>query len=206
MLSYPLWRHRNGSGFCQFCRKFGEEFIHILLWSPGKSYLCSYMLWFSSSVLCFLLEGGCLLRWNSRKVRQNKIAILFRLNRFVYFRVIHAKRKWSTNLFAFAILCHYVSQETISMVDCILISACYNEIVPSICHGQKIDTVMSLTRWIDYQIMSHTDPDRKVHGANMGSIWGRQDPGGPHVGPWTSLSGMVIVILLTRHWIVLVNG
>ena len=25
--------------------------------------------------------------------------------------------------------------------------------------------------------------DRKVHGANMGPIWGRQDPGGPHVGP-----------------------
>ena len=22
-----------------------------------------------------------------------------------------------------------------------------------------------------------------VHGANMGPIWGRQDPGGPHVGP-----------------------
>ena len=26
-------------------------------------------------------------------------------------------------------------------------------------------------------------PDSKLHGANMGSIWGRQDPGGPHVGP-----------------------
>ena len=26
-------------------------------------------------------------------------------------------------------------------------------------------------------------PDSKVHGADMGPIWGRQDPGGPHVGP-----------------------
>ena len=26
-------------------------------------------------------------------------------------------------------------------------------------------------------------PDGKVHGANMGPIWDRQDPGGPHVGP-----------------------
>ena len=26
-------------------------------------------------------------------------------------------------------------------------------------------------------------PDCKVHGANMGPIWGRQDPGGSHVGP-----------------------
>ena len=29
----------------------------------------------------------------------------------------------------------------------------------------------------------HIYPDRKVHGANMGPIWGRQDPGAPHVGP-----------------------
>ena len=26
-------------------------------------------------------------------------------------------------------------------------------------------------------------PEGKVHGAKMGPIWGRQDPGGPHVGP-----------------------
>ena len=26
-------------------------------------------------------------------------------------------------------------------------------------------------------------PDNKAHGANMEPIWGRQDPGGPHVGP-----------------------
>ena len=27
------------------------------------------------------------------------------------------------------------------------------------------------------------NPDSKVHVANMGPTWGRQDPGGPHVGP-----------------------
>ena len=27
------------------------------------------------------------------------------------------------------------------------------------------------------------NPDSKVHGANMGSIWDRQDTDGPHVGP-----------------------
>ena len=26
-------------------------------------------------------------------------------------------------------------------------------------------------------------PDSKVHGANMGLIWGCQDQGGPHNGP-----------------------
>ena len=35
-------------------------------------------------------------------------------------------------------------------------------------------------------------PDSKIHGANMGPIWGRQVPGGPHVGTmnfaiWDSL-------------------
>ena len=35
-----------------------------------------------------------------------------------------------------------------------------------------------------YQIVNlNIFPDNKVHGANMGSIWGWQDPGGPHVGP-----------------------
>ena len=33
--------------------------------------------------------------------------------------------------------------------------------------------------WTWYQRYS----DSKVHGANMGLIWGRQGPGGPHVGP-----------------------
>ena len=28
-----------------------------------------------------------------------------------------------------------------------------------------------------------TDPDSKVNVTNMGRIWGRQDPGGTHVGP-----------------------
>ena len=36
-------------------------------------------------------------------------------------------------------------------------------------------------------------PDSMVHGANMGPIWGRQDPGGPHVDPmnfaiWVTLN------------------
>ena len=32
-------------------------------------------------------------------------------------------------------------------------------------------------------VQSKTTLIAKVHGANMGPIWGRQDPGGPHVGP-----------------------
>ena len=31
--------------------------------------------------------------------------------------------------------------------------------------------------------ISNVSSDSKVHGANMGPIWGRQDPGGPYVDP-----------------------
>ena len=32
-------------------------------------------------------------------------------------------------------------------------------------------------------MMTPWHPDSKVHGVSMGPIWGRQDPGEPHVGP-----------------------
>ena len=43
-------------------------------------------------------------------------------------------------------------------------------------------------RWVNYATRPLVRygcifPDSKVHGANMGPIWGRQDPCGPHVGP-----------------------
>ena len=36
---------------------------------------------------------------------------------------------------------------------------------------------------VDLSPVRSRDPDNKVHEAYMGPIWGRQDPGGPHVGP-----------------------
>ena len=40
-----------------------------------------------------------------------------------------------------------------------------------------------------------TFPDSKVHGANMGPIWGQQDPGGPHVGPMNFVVWVVLHML-----------
>ena len=37
------------------------------------------------------------------------------------------------------------------------------------------ETVCNQNIWVN--------PDSEVHGAIMEPIWGRQDPGGPHVGP-----------------------
>ena len=44
-------------------------------------------------------------------------------------------------------------------------------------------------------VMTKSDDftDSKVHGANMGPIWGQQDPGGPHVGPMNFATWVVYV-------------
>ena len=43
-----------------------------------------------------------------------------------------------------------------------------------ICFNESGVSVMTVAR---------EGPDSKVHGANVGPSWGRQDPSGPHVGP-----------------------
>ena len=57
-------------------------------------------------------------------------------------------------------------------------------------YDKKVQTVCiflgpySITSQSADQYMEHVIcPNSKVHGANMGPIWGRQDPGGSHVGP-----------------------
>ena len=48
----------------------------------------------------------------------------------------------------------------------------------------KYVQVCVLQSYIYHQEQNYINyPDSKVHGANMGPIWGREDPGGPHVGP-----------------------
>ena len=44
-----------------------------------------------------------------------------------------------------------------------------------------------------------TNPDSKVRGANIGPIWGRQDPDGPHVGPMNFALWEVLPWLLHKH-------
>ena len=49
--------------------------------------------------------------------------------------------------------------------------------------------------------LQRKDPHNKVHGANMRPIWGRQDPGGPHVGPmnFAILEGFAEFAWLQAH-------
>ena len=52
-----------------------------------------------------------------------------------------------------------------------------------------------------YQIMQYhikLSLDSKVHGANMGLIWGPQDPGGPHVDPMNF--AILVISYFTLHY------
>ena len=46
-----------------------------------------------------------------------------------------------------------------------------------------ITDITDINNRILYIYDANNVPDSKVHGANMGPIWGRQDPGGLRVGP-----------------------
>ena len=51
-----------------------------------------------------------------------------------------------------------------------------------------IQAIRRQVSWVGVLWVTYWDPDcgildSKVHGAYIGSTWGRQDPGGPHVGP-----------------------
>ena len=46
---------------------------------------------------------------------------------------------------------------------------------PPLSKGINVIQCLMVTKYIGV-------PDSKVHGAHMGLTWGRQDPGGPHVG------------------------
>ena len=48
---------------------------------------------------------------------------------------------------------------------------------------QTLSTVGVVDSSFCMPILIIIHPNSKIHGANMGSIWGRQDPGGPHAGP-----------------------
>ena len=50
------------------------------------------------------------------------------------------------------------------------------------------------------------NPDSKVHEANVGPIWGRQDPGGPHVVPmnfaiWVNCIGIGLVMFRRIYYV-----
>ena len=64
-------------------------------------------------------------------------------------------------------------------------------------HFHKIFVFICVSFWQTLNQYFTCTPDSKVHGANMGPIWGRQDPGGPHVGP---MNFAIWEVVTTRHY------
>ena len=48
---------------------------------------------------------------------------------------------------------------------------------------QHDQTLLTRFAYCGLVMLDFNFPDSKSHGGNMGPIWGRQDSGGPHVGP-----------------------
>ena len=72
--------------------------------------------------------------------------------------------------------------------------------LPPLRHGRLAHSSISTCRKKEGNI-----PDSKVHGANIGPIWSRQDSGGPHVGPmnfaiWDVFSEQPIPITLQHDY------
>ena len=74
-------------------------------------------------------------------------------------------------------------------------------------HMVGISVFLGFPYMVSISHLNVNTPDSNVHGANMGPIWGRQEPGGPHVGPmnfpiWDHCSGYDIAVGCYGHCIV----
>ena len=71
-------------------------------------------------------------------------------------------------------------------------------------HNRMRYAVLHSRKWDVTKTHLGSYPDCKAHGANMGPIWGRQDPGGPHVGPmnfaiWVSMCSETSLTGILKH-------
>ena len=58
-------------------------------------------------------------------------------------------------------------------------------------HAMDNRSLLKLQQHAKVYLHVSRSPDSKVHGANMGPIWVRQDPGGPHICPMNFASWVV---------------
>ena len=85
----------------------------------------------------------------------------------------------------------HTTNKTSNLILTDLVTVCFSMQSPQ--HGKDPHGIYSSCSLLNSLVepWQHTNmpgswwhiPDSKVHGAIMGPIWGRQDPGGPHVGP-----------------------
>ena len=69
---------------------------------------------------------------------------------------------------------------------CVCVRACVRATATDISITSVFKHHVVIRQSLEYSVFVSvvmTTPDSKVYGANMGRVWGRQDPGWPHVGP-----------------------
>ena len=109
---------------------------------------------------------------------------------------------WITSLLGSCVLC-YTEIHTVLLcvaflwiyiiLDGLMRITYISESIGLCAHIQGCVIGIGIIAWL-YRCECSTYPDSKAHGANMRPIWGRQDPGEPHVGPMN----FAIWVLRTR--------
>ena len=104
----------------------------------------------------------------------------------IKYRVLHTTKKaiWLVKIYTSTI--YKYDKEPISQTHRQYLFRTFLKLVAL--EGQSVDSwsrdsILSLSGMASRSHDTYAVPDNKVHGANMGPIWGRQDPGGPHGGP-----------------------
>ena len=83
--------------------------------------------------------------------------------------------------------------------NCLAVAENQQEVVWYICMAEMGQTHYRDGNHNASDINQRKYPDSKVHGANMGPIWGRQDPGGPQVGPMNFAIWISFIIAIWRN-------
>ena len=99
---------------------------------------------------------------------------------------------------------HFIARQGYKIADTRIVT----RVAGHICLLQHFHACFKMTYWWTSLIIATNIPDSKVHGANMGPIWGRQGPSEPHVGPmnlaiWDVISIWYLSTLTIRDIITL---
>ena len=150
--------------------------MKIQLWQKKKNLEISSAKW-----LPFCLDHNV---WKNCKVMFNQpyeciCAINFDGNQFQFMQMSETTNKIQQGLYGLLIFPFMYNLTFTGLHD-----RCHKLI--SFWHATQMDEVLQVCLGCCLRVGNMAIlviPGSKVHGANMGPIWGRQDPYGPHVGP-----------------------
>ena len=118
---------------------------------------------------------------------------------YIFERLLLLQRPCYFSLSCYGHVLHRFSMESSPEMNCVIYWIIHDVSLPWIVYYCLFMTG-------NYPLKIYTSPDNKVHGADMGPIWGRQDPDGPHGSPmnfaiWVKITIIGILdFLIYCHW------